>query len=160
VIGVADVLRITVWHNADLSTDARVRPDGTITMPLIGDLAAAGRTPSALRGEIQKRLGAFVKDESAVVTVAITEVNSYRFTVSGNVERAGTFSSRYYVRVAEAIAMAGGPNRFASPSHVTILRPAGEGKVRQIPVNYEDVRSGARPDEDLVILPGDNVFVP
>jgi len=76
------------------------------------------------------------------------------------VERAGTFSSRYYVTVAEAIAMAGGPNRFASPSHVMILRSGGPGKIRQIPVNYEEVRSGERPEQDLVIVAGDTVFVP
>src|SRR5262245_40376121 len=68
VIGVSDALRITVWRNPDLSTDARVRPDGTITMPLVGDLKASGRTPGELRREVQQRLGAFVKDESAVVT--------------------------------------------------------------------------------------------
>src|SRR5262245_49671252 len=85
VIGVSDKLLITVWKNPDLSTDAVVRPDGTITMPLIGDIKASGRTPSELRGEITTRLGNFIKDDSAVVTVAITEVNSYRFTVTGAV---------------------------------------------------------------------------
>jgi polysaccharide export outer membrane protein len=160
IVGVSDLLHITVWRNADLSTDARVRPDGTITMPLIGDLKAAGRTPGELRGEIQQKLGAFVKDESAVVTVAVTEVNSYRFTVSGNVEHPGTFNSRYYVSVAEAVAMAGGPNRFATPTRVVIVRQERNGRVRQIPINYEDVRSGERPDQDLVLVAGDTVFVP
>jgi polysaccharide export outer membrane protein len=160
-IGVSDGLRITVWKNPDLSTDAVVRPDGTITMPLIGDIKAAGRTPSELRGEITSRLGQFIKDDSAVVTVAVTEFNSYRFTVSGNVENPGVFTSVHYVTVAEAIALAGGPNKFANNAGVVIVRRDRKtGKYRRIPVNYNDVRSGARPEANLVLLPGDTVYVP
>ncbi len=74
VIGVADVVRINVWKNPELSTEATVRPDGTVTMPLIGDdlFPAAGHTPTQLRQEVTKRLAEFVKDENATVTVAIT----------------------------------------------------------------------------------------
>jgi polysaccharide export outer membrane protein len=75
VIGVADHLAIKVWKNPDLSTDAAVRPDGTITMPLIGDLTADGKTPSRLKEEITKALAKYVRDEGAVVTVAVTGVN-------------------------------------------------------------------------------------
>src|SRR5262249_12351361 len=89
VIGVSDELSINVWKNAELSTHTTVRPDGTITMPLVGDLKAQGRTPSQLRAEITERLSQFVKDDSAVVSIAVTEVNSYRFTVTGEVVRAG-----------------------------------------------------------------------
>src|SRR3954467_12862760 len=79
VIGPSDVLHISVWHNNDLTGDAIVRPDGTITLPLLGDQRAAGRTPGQIRGEITQRLGAFIKDESAIVTVAVSTINSYRF---------------------------------------------------------------------------------
>ncbi len=159
IVGISDQLRITVWKNPDLSTDATVRPDGTITMPLLGDLRAARQTPSRIREEVKLRLAAYVKDESAVVTVAVTSVNSYRFTVAGNVERAGVFTSQSYVSVAEAIAMAGGPTRFASPSQMVIVRQES-GKTRRIPVPYEDVRSGDHPEKDLVLVAGDTVFVP
>jgi polysaccharide export outer membrane protein len=159
VVGISDQLRVTVWKNPDLSTDATVRPDGTITLPLLGDLKAAQRTPTEIRGEIQKRLSAYVKDEGAVVTVAVTGVNSYRFTVAGNVEHAGVFTSQSYVSVAEAVAMAGGPTRFASPSQTVIVRQQ-DGKTRRIPVPYDDVRSGDHPEKDLVLVAGDTVFVP
>lgn len=160
VIGAADTLRVTVWRNADLSGELTVRPDGTITMPLLGDLQVAGRTPTEVKNEITKRLGAFVKDESAVVTVAVTAVHSYRFTVAGNVARPGTFDASHYVTVAEAIAMAGGPTRFADTAGVLLVRPKSDGTVRRIPINYDRIRSGERPEMDLALLAGDTVFVP
>jgi polysaccharide export outer membrane protein len=159
VIGPSDALRITVWKNPELSTDAKVRPDGTVTMPLIGDVQAAGRTPGELKQEITQRLAAFVKDETSTVTIAVTEVNSYRFTVSGNVERGGIFTSKYFVTVAEALAMAGGLNKFASPHKITLVRPE-RGKVRRIPLDYDRVSSGEHPEENLALQSGDTLFVP
>jgi polysaccharide biosynthesis/export protein len=159
VIGAGDVLRVNVWKNNELTGDARVRPDGTITMPLIGDVSAAGRTPSALKAEITKRLSAYVKDEASIVSVAVSDVNSYRFTVSGNVEHAGVQSSKYYVTASEAIAMAGGLNKFASPHKLVVIRNDKLG-FRRIPLDYARVASGQHPDEDLVMLTGDTLFVP
>lgn len=160
IIGVGDVLAITVWRNPDLTTEAPVRPDGTITMPLLGDLRAAGKTPNALRGEITKSLATYITDVSAVVTVAITAVNSYRFAVSGEVVRPGLFTSPDYVTVAEAIAMAGGFTRFAKPSRIVIMRREKTDSVRRIPIDYEAIASGSRPEMNLVLLPGDDVHVP
>ena len=160
VIGVSDLLQINVWRNPEVSSAATVRPDGTITMPLIGDIKVAGRTPTDVKAEISKRLTAFVKDESAVVTVAVTGVNSYRFTVAGNVVRPGIFTTRYYVTVAEAIAMAGGPTRFADTDQVLVVRTDPNGRVRQIPIDYDAVRSRDRPEQDLVLMSGDTVFLP
>ena len=142
IIGVSDGLQITVWRNPDLSAGVTVRPDGTVTMPLIGDLKVAGSTPSQVKAEVTQKLSAFVKDESAVVTVAVTGVNSYRFTV------------------AEAIAMAGGPTRFADTDQILLVRTDPNGRVRQIPINYEAVRSRAQPEQDLVLMTGDTVFLP
>jgi polysaccharide export outer membrane protein len=159
VIGPSDALRITVWKNPELSTEAKVRPDGTITMPLIGDVIAAGRTPGQLKQEITRKLGAYVKDESSAVTIAVTEVNSYRFTVSGNVEHGGIFTSKYFVTVAEALAMAGGLNKFASPHKLVLVRNEA-GKVRRVPLDYDRVSSGEHPDENLALMSGDTVFVP
>jgi polysaccharide export outer membrane protein len=158
VVGVADTLKVTVWKNSDLSTEAKVRPDGTITLPLIGDLQAAGRTPAQLRAEITSKLSAFVK-EDAVVTIAITEVNSYRFTVSGNVEHAGVIAAKYYVTVAEAIALAGGLNKFASQHKLVVVRTDANG-LRRIPIDYDRIASGDHPEENLVLLSGDTLFAP
>ena len=158
VIGASDVVRVTVWKDPNLSTDAVVRPDGTITLPLIGEVVASGRTAMALQEEIGKRLSVFVKD--AVVTVAVEEVNSYRFTVAGNVEHPGLFTSRYYLTVSEALALAGGPNRYASTSNMVIVRNKGSGHIQRIPIDYDAILSGERPEQDIVILPGDSVRVP
>jgi polysaccharide export outer membrane protein len=157
-IGVADVVRVTVWKDPSVSTEMAVRPDGVITLPLVGDVAAAGRTTDEVKLEVQRRLAAYLKN--AVVTVAVTEINSYRFTVAGNVERPSMFSPRYYVTVSEAIALAGGPNRYASPSEAVVIRPRRKQTPARIPVDYEKILSGARPDQDIVVLAGDTVLVP
>ena len=160
-IGVADALQITVWNHQELSTSAIVRPDGAITMSLIGDLRVAGRTTVQLAGEIKQELSKFVHDEAAVVTVSITAVNSYSFTVAGNVASPGLYKEQKYVTVAEAIAKAGGPNKYASPAGLVLIRKDRQtGKVRRIPIDYDDIRSDRRPEANLYVLPGDTVFLP
>ena len=124
VLGPSDVLRISVWHNPDLSADAIVRPDGNITLPLLGEIVAAGSTAAELQATIAERLRTFVKDEGAIVTVAVTSINSYRFTVTGSVAHPGVFTSTHYVTFSEAMTMAGGPDRFASPEKIVIQRLA------------------------------------
>jgi len=160
VIGVADHLTIRIWKNADLSTEAIVRPDGTVTMPLIGDLTADGKTPSQLRDEITKQLATYVRDEGAVVTIAVTGVNSYSFTVSGKVERPGVFSSQKYLTVVEGMQLAGGPNRFASPTKTKLFRRDRKGKMRIIPINYSAVLDGTQPEANLTLMAGDQLYVP
>jgi polysaccharide export outer membrane protein len=157
VIGVADVLNITVWKDQELSSEARVRPDGTITMPLVGELRAAGRTADDLRQEIANKLTQYVKQ--AIVTVAVTEVNSYVFTVSGNVGQPGVYSAKHFVTVAEAIALAGGPNRYASSSDVEIIRQ-DHGKPRRIPIDYDSILHGDHPEQDIAVNSGDMIWVP
>lgn len=158
IIGSGDLLDVHVWKDPELSTEARVRPDGTITLPLVGDLAAAGQTPAALRGEIAKKLEVFVKN--AVVTVAVSEINSYRFTVTGEVAHPGVFAPRPYVTVAEAISLAGGPTRYASSDDVVVIRPTKGSAPRRIPIDYDGILEGDHPDHDIVVLPGDTVWVP
>ena len=160
VIGAADRLSIVVWKNTDLSKDVTVRPDGTITLPLVGDLAADGLTPSQLKEQIAKRLGKFVRDESAVVTIAVVEVNSYVFAVGGNVEKPGVFTSKRYVTVLEAVQMAGGLNRFAAPGEMKLLRRGPEGRLRTIPIDYPAVLDGSRPEANLALMAGDQIYVP
>ena len=161
VLGPSDVLKITVWHTPDLSADAIVRPDGNITMPLLGELAVAGLTTAELQAAITERLRTFVKDEGAVVTVAVTAINSYRFTVTGSVAHPGVFSATHYVTFSEAMTMAGGPDRFATPERTLIQRPGAKGQpVRRIPVNYTKVLTGESPEQDLILLAGDTIYVP
>ncbi len=158
VIGVADVVRITVWKDPSLSTDTIVRPDGTITIPLVGELPAAGRTTAELQKQAVPRLSAFVKD--AVVTVSVVEVNSYRFTIAGNVEHPGLFTARSYLTVSEALALSGGPTRYASTGDIVIVRTLRNGAKQRIPIDYDAILSGDSPEQDIVILAGDAVRVP
>jgi len=157
-VGVSDVVRVTVWKDPSLSTDAAVRPDGKITVPLVGELDAAGRTADEIQAQLMRRISAYVKD--AIVTVAVVEVNSYRFTVAGNVERPGMFTPRYYVTVSEALALAGGPNRFGETGEVVVIRPRGAGAPIRIPIDYDRILSGERPDADIVVRAGDTLLVP
>lgn len=161
VLGIGDALAIFVWQQPGLGSEAVIRPDGTITMPLIGDLRAAGMTPSQLKGEIEARLAAFVKLDGSEIAVQVRAANSYRFTVSGEVTRPGVFTEARYVTVAEAIALAGGLTRFAARNRMRLLRrdPAS-GELRRIPLAYDLLVSGERPEMNLVLLAGDALFVP
>lgn len=159
-IGVADVLKVSVWKMPDVNTDVRVRPDGSITVPLIGEVQAAGRTPAQLRADIQARLSKFVKDEGTIVTVAVVEVNSYSVTVSGKVQRPGLFTLKQYVTVSEAIALAGGPTIYANPEETVIVRTWRSKPPKRIPVNYNKIQQGFAPEQDLVLYTGDTVYVP
>lgn len=158
VLGVGDSVRISVWKNAELSTEATIRPDGNVTMPLVGELVAAGKTPTDFKTLVQKKLGEFIHDESAAVTVAVVAVHSYTFTVNGNVERPGMFTAVPFVTVNDAVSLAGGPNRFAS-STLWLIRKDAQGGVRRIPIDYDLVSSGRKPDANLVVLPGDSLHV-
>lgn len=160
VVGVADQLDVRVWRNGELSTSIVVRPDGNITLPLIGSIRAAGLTPTQIQDDIGKRLLAYVTEEDAVVTVAVTAVNSYNVTVAGNVTTPGRFSSTEYLTVADAIALAGGPTRFAEPQATVVLRRNGDGEVRRIPIDYEQVIAGKGDVQNIVLLRGDVVHVP
>ncbi|HEY0707431.1 MAG TPA: polysaccharide biosynthesis/export family protein [Polyangia bacterium] len=159
-IGPGDRLQVNVWRDAELTTDARVRPDGAITVPLVGDVRAAGRTASQIRDEIQSKLTAFMNSDTAKLTVHVTEVHSYYFTVSGNAERPGIYRPTTYVTVLEAMTIAGEPNRYAQADRVQILRRDPAGGLKKIPVNYDLLRRGERMDQNIVILPGDNIVIP
>ncbi len=160
VIGVADELRVSVWKMADLTDDVVVRPDGTITLPLIAELRAVNKTPSRLSEEIREKLLAYVKEEQAIVAVEVKQINSYRFVVSGNVARPGPLTARYFITVAEALIMAGGPTRFGAPERTIILRADGSGKIRRIPVDAKALAEGKKLEQDLAVVAGDTIVVP
>ena len=161
ILGVGDTVAVNVWENKDLNTETTIRPDGTITIPLVGDLKAAGETPSALKEQIKKRLTDFVKLQGTEITVAVKQWKSYRFTIQGEVVRQGVFTSDQFVTVADAIAMAGGPTRFAKRSEVRLFRPDSRSRVpKTIPIDYEALSSGKRLDMNIFVLPGDTIYVP
>lgn len=155
-LGALDQLSVVVWKNKELSAEVTVRPDGVVTLPLIGDIKAAGRTTTELQHEIAGRLADYVRGEQLAVSVGVVSVNSYHFTVLGSVERAGRFTSKNYVTTVEAIAMAGGPNRFAGDS-VYIVRGT---PARRIPIDLKRATSSEHADENLVVMRGDIIVVP
>jgi polysaccharide export outer membrane protein len=164
-LGVGDSVAINVWENPNLATEATIRPDGTITMPLVGDLKAAGETPSTLKARIKVQLQNYVKltpgSGTDLVTVAVKAWRSYRFTIQGEVGKQGVFSSDQYVTVADALALAGGLTRFAKRSGVVLTRrDLKTGAQRQIPFDYDALASGKRPDMNIYVLPGDTIWVP
>lgn len=163
VLGVGDVIAVNVWENKDFNTEATIRPDGTITMPLIGDVNAAGQTPSSLKGLIKEKLGEFVKQTpgTELVTIAVRAWRSYKFTIQGEVSRQGVYSSEGFVTVADALAMAGGLTRFARRAEVKIFRwDPKTKKTRQIPLDYDQISSGKRLDMNIWVLAGDVISVP
>lgn len=163
VLGVGDIVAINVWGdgNAGLNTEATIRPDGTITMPLVGDLKAVGQTPTALKTAIASKLKDYVKLQGTEITVALKEWRSYRFTVQGEVGKTGVYQSDQYVTVADALALAGGPTRFAKRSQIVLMRKdPTTAETRRIPIDYDDLASGKRIDMNIFVLPGDTIYVP
>lgn len=159
VIGVSDLVHVEVWQHDEFRTHLVVRPDGRLTMPLIGDIQAAGLTPSELAADIKTRLSQFIKDKPTV-NVSVPAINSYYVTVAGRVGAPGRFESGTYLRFSDALALAGGPTPFASPDDAFILRTGANGKTRKIPVNYRQVLNGEHLEQDLYLLRGDQLVVP
>lgn len=155
-VGPLDLLTVSVWKNRDLSAEVTVRPDGVVTLPLIGDIKAAGRTPTEIQKEIVTRLADYLRDEEVVVSVGVSAVNSYYFTVVGAAEHPGYYTARSYVTAVEAVAMAGGPNRFAG-NELYIIRGT---PARRIPIDLRRATSSEHASENLVVLRGDLIVLP
>jgi polysaccharide export outer membrane protein len=161
VLGVGDVLAINVWDQKDLNTEATIRPDGTITMPLVGDMKAIGQTPTALREKIKSSLANYVKlGGGNEITVAVKSWNSYRFTINGEVGRPGVYTSPNWVQVSDVLALAGGVTRFADRDKITLIRKSVQGETQYIPLNFDMLASGKRPDMNVWVLPDDVIYVP
>jgi polysaccharide export outer membrane protein len=158
VLGVGDVVGINVWEQKDLVTEVTIRPDGKITMQLVGDLQAAGQTPSVLQKTITEKVAKYIKDP--IVTVAVRSWKSYRFTIDGEVTRPGVFSSDQYLRMTDAIAMANGLSRFARRGDIKVTRLDAQGVARVIPIDYDLLTSGKHPEMNIWVLAGDTIHVP
>ena len=155
-IGVEDILAISVWRDPDLTREVPVRPDGKISLPLLQDVQAAGKTPQELGAELQKRLREFLSNPS--VTVIVREVNSQKVYLVGEVVKPGPVILRSKTRLLQAIAMAGGVTPFGGRNGVLIYRASQEGK-SLIEVSYRDIISGKRPDDNVLLEAGDTIVV-
>lgn len=153
-LGPEDVLAVFVWKEPELSTTVTVRPDGRITLPLAGELEAAGKTPRQLQTEVTERLQQYL--ERPVVTVSVEAINSRQISVLGEVRRPGRYRIAQRTTVLDAIALGGGFTEFADRGDVVVLRNGTNG-VRRIPVNVK--RALAAGADPLYLEPGDTVYV-
>jgi polysaccharide export outer membrane protein len=153
-IGPADVLQVIVWKEPDLTRDVTVRFDGMITIPLIGDVKAAGRTPGELADSLAKSLERFV--EVPRVTVGVSQANSARFYVLGQVTKSGEFPLTGRTTVLQGLALAGGFREYAKTDSIVIVRQDQS----VFPVNYKRIADGKDVSQNILLGPGDTVVVP
>jgi len=156
VIGLGDVLWVQVWKEPDHSMpQAVVRPDGKITLPLIGDVQAAGYTPKQLQDHIADRLKGFL--ELPTVTVGVSKIESLKVNIVGQVGKPGAYPMFAPMTVLDLIAMAGGVTEFAKTKDITIVRKK-DGKLLRF--NYNEVIRGKKLEQNVILENGDTVMVP
>jgi len=157
-IGADDVLTINVWHEPEVSRSVPVRPDGKISLPLVGDVQAAGMTPPQLQRELESRFSKFLTNPA--VSVIVTDIRSQRVNVLGQVFRPGTYPLIPPMSVIDAIATAGGLKEFARPKKIYVLRAMPNGQQERIKFAYNDVLKGKRGSKDMLLQTRDTVVVP
>ena len=156
-IGAEDVLNVSVWKEPELSRTVPVRPDGKISLPLLNDVQAVGLTPMQLAMLITEKLRKFVAEPQ--VTVIVTAINSRRIYIVGEVARAGAFPMLPSMTVLQALSSAGGFSQFADQKKIYVLRNE-KGKTTKYPFNYKEVIKGQRPEQNILLKPGDTIVVP
>ncbi|HKR30745.1 MAG TPA: polysaccharide biosynthesis/export family protein [Terriglobales bacterium] len=157
VIGADDVLNISVWKDPELTQTVPVRPDGKISMPLLNDIQAAGRTPNELKAQITEGLKKYITDP--VVTVIVTQINSQRVYITGEVTRPGALQLLPGMTILQALSSAGGFTNFANTRKIYMFRIVN-GKQVDFPFDYKDVIHGKKTDENVVLQAGDTIVVP
>lgn len=155
IIGAEDVLYVQVWREPDFTRPVAVRPDGKITMPLIGEIQAAGETPMQLTKTLTEKLGNYVNRPD--VTVTVQEVRSKKYYIDGGVNKPGEYALVTPTRVLEALSKAGGFTEFANRRKIKILR--NEGK-QTFKFNYNQVAKGKHLEQNIFIENGDHIIVP
>lgn len=158
VIGTDDTLTINVWKEPDLCRTVPVRPDGKITLPLIGDIQASGKTPRKLQQEIQESLTEFVAVPD--VTVIVQEVKSLKFNIVGEVVKPGSYPLTTSTTVLDAIALAGGLGEFAKRNSIYVLRLHPDGSSARIPFRYKEVLKGSNLSQNVQLQSHDTIVVP
>jgi polysaccharide export outer membrane protein len=154
-IGPQDVLRIDVWKEAEISRSVPVRPDGKISLPLLNDVQAAGHTPMELANLISEGLKKYITNPQ--VTVSVSEINSRRVYVTGEVTKPGAYPLLPNMTALQLLTSAGGFTQFARIKNIYVLRTEG-GKQTKHPFNYKDVVNGK--SDDVVLQVGDTIVVP
>ena len=153
-----DTVSISVWKEKDLETQALVRPDGGLSFPLVGDVAAAGHTLRQVRDELARRLKPYIPDP--VVTVAIKEIGGDHVYVLGRVNRPGEYPFSQPIDVMQALSLAGGTTPFASLNHIEILHRDSSGEQHATRFRYADVAHGRDLSQNVLLHSGDTVVVP
>jgi|SRR5580704_8294710 polysaccharide export outer membrane protein len=157
VIGGQDVLDINVWKEPELTRTVPVRPDGKISLPLLNDVQASGLTPQQLAEQITAGLKKFVTGPQ--VTVIVTQINSQRIYLMGEVARAGAYPMLPGMTVLQGLSSGGGFTQFANLKKIYVLRTV-DGKQQKYPFNYKDVLNGKSADQNITLKPGDTIVVP
>jgi polysaccharide export outer membrane protein len=157
VIGPEDVLSIHVWKEDALTRQVSVRSDGRISLPLIDEVQAAGLTPLQLKEKLTVRLQEFIDNPS--VSVIVTEANSQKVYVSGEVKTPGVYRLRGETTLLQVIPMAGGFTEWADQKKIVVIRKEGE-KDKRIIINYKKIVSGEDMSANIVVKSGDTVIVP
>jgi len=158
IIGPDDLLAINVWKEPEISRSIPVRSDGRISLPLIGEVQAAGETPRQLQEEISKKLQSYISEPD--VAVIVQEVRSHRFNVLGQVNHPGAYLLTNTTTILDAIAMAGGFKDFAKQKSIYLLRQNADGTQTRLPFNYKDVVKGKKIEQNVRLQPRDTVVVP
>ncbi len=153
VIGSEDVLAVNIWKEPEISRTVPVRPDGKITLPLVGDVQASGLTPHKLEDTLRDGLKAYVSNPE--VTVIVQEVKSLKFNIVGEINHPGSFPLSQPTSVLDAIALGGGLRDFAKSGKIYVLR----GNAR-LPFNYKDVIKGKKLSQNVTLQSGDTVVIP
>lgn len=159
IIGPEDILEITVWKNADLSKQVQVRPDGRISLPLLGDISAVAKTPTQLVEEISSGLKAYM--ENPTISIIVKEVNSYQIYVLGEVNHPGKFPLKSKTTLLQGITVAGGFTAMAARNKIVVFRFAKDGEgLTKLKASYDDivVRDGS--NQNIELKPGDQIVVP
>jgi polysaccharide export outer membrane protein len=158
VIGDDDMIEIDVWKETELSKQLTVRSDGKISMPLVGEIQAAGKTPVQLEDEITTKLRSFITEPA--VTVMVLKINSLKFNVMGEVARPGSYSLAARTTIVDAIATAGGFRDFAKKKSIYVLHQKPDGTEARLTFNYSAFIKGKNPKQNILLQSGDTVVVP
>lgn len=158
VIGNDDVLAINVWKEPEISRSIPVRSDGKISLPLVGEVQAAGSTPLKLEKDIAARLKNYIEEPE--VTVIVQQVNSQKFNILGQVNKPGLYPLTNSPTVLDAIAIAGGFRDFAKQKSIYVLRQNADGTQTRLPFNYKDVVKGHNTSQNVRLQPRDTIVVP
>jgi polysaccharide biosynthesis/export protein len=158
VIGLEDILGVNVWKEPELSVkEITVRPDGRISLPLVGDIQASGSTPKQLQERITERLKEFVAAPN--VTVVVLRITSQSVSIVGQVAKPGVYSVGVPLTVLELLARAGGLREDAKTKKIAIVRKEGD-QTRHFTFNYKEVAGGQNLDQNIILRGGDVVIVP